>query len=145
MASTPQQQDIRWKQRFSNYQKALSRLVEAIELSQKRHLSMLEQQGLIKAFEFTQELAWKVMKDFFQYQGNSMITGSRDAIREAFKNRLIEDGEGWLETITSRNQTAQTYDEETALAIIETITARYLKLFTQFSTQMQQQIDASSE
>ena len=57
MASTSQQQDIRWKQRFSNYQKALSRLVEAIELSQKRHLSMLEQQGLIKAFEFTQELA----------------------------------------------------------------------------------------
>ncbi|MDY0163534.1 nucleotidyltransferase substrate binding protein [Desulfobotulus sp.] len=43
------------------------------------------------------------------YQGNSAIRGSRDAIREAFKYGLIEDGESWMETIQTRNQTPHAY------------------------------------
>nr|VFJ60551.1 MAG: nucleotidyltransferase substrate binding protein, HI0074 family [Candidatus Kentron sp. DK] len=73
--------DIRWRQRFDNYRRALARLRDAVSLRKKRPLSDLEQQGLIKAFEFTHELAWNVMKDYFEYQGNTSITGSRDAIR----------------------------------------------------------------
>ena len=80
--------DIRWKQRLSNYQRVLQQLSDAVALGKQRPLSNLEQQGLIKAFEFTHELAWNVMKDYFQYQGNSPITGSRDAIREAFQRGL---------------------------------------------------------
>lgn len=38
-------EDIRWIQRFSNYRKALARLREAIELSEERELTDLEQQG----------------------------------------------------------------------------------------------------
>ena len=49
--------DIRWRQRFSNYQKALMQLAEAHALSQERELSRLERQGLIQAFEYTYELA----------------------------------------------------------------------------------------
>ena len=56
--------DIRWIQRFDNYQRALDALQEAVELSQQRALSKLEQQGLIQGFEFTHELAWKTLKDF---------------------------------------------------------------------------------
>ena len=68
--------DIRWKQRFSNYRLALSRLAEGVSLAHQRPLSELEKQGLIQAFEFTHELAWNVMKDFFAYQGNVSIMGS---------------------------------------------------------------------
>ena len=57
--------DIRWQQRFSNFQKALEQLEKAINLSEERELSNLEKQGLIQAFEFTHELSWNVMKDFF--------------------------------------------------------------------------------
>jgi len=42
---------IRWQQRFQHYQKALLLLSKAVELSQLRPLSEIEQQGLIKAFE----------------------------------------------------------------------------------------------
>lgn len=95
--------DIRWKQRFANYQHAYARLAEAVALSKTRPLSRLEQQGLIQVFEFTQELAWQVMKDYFEYQqGATTITGSRDAIRAAFQAGLIEDGESWMDTIKSR-------------------------------------------
>ncbi|NHE55829.1 nucleotidyltransferase substrate binding protein [Cyclobacterium plantarum] len=91
--------DVRWKQRFSNYRKAFKQLEESVRLSDTRDLSKLEKQGLIQSFEYTHELAWLVMRDFFFYQGNPEIHGSRDAIREAFKNGLIEDGEIWMDMI----------------------------------------------
>lgn len=70
------EQDIRWPQRLSNYRRALAQLKRFIDHGD---LNELEQQGLIKAFEFTHELAWNVIKDYFHYQGNSNISGSRDA------------------------------------------------------------------
>ena len=94
------EQDINtWKQRFSNYLKALTQLQKFID---KGDLNEVEEQGLRQAFEFTHELAWNVMKDYFEYQGNTSITGSRDAAREAFQNGLIEDGHQWMEMIKSR-------------------------------------------
>ncbi len=136
--------DIRWKQRYSNFQRALAQFSEAVELSKQRPLSRLEQQGLIKGFEFTQELAWNVMKDYFEYQGNTAITGSRDAIREAFQRRLIVDGEAWMETIVSRNRSSQTYDENTAKQLVELITTRYLNIFNAFQTRMQELLGDAS-
>jgi hypothetical protein len=68
--------DLRWQQRLMNYEKALSQLVAAVNLSKQRALSDLEKQGLIQVFEFTHELAWNVMKDYFLYQGNTSITST---------------------------------------------------------------------
>ena len=97
----------------------------------------LEQQGLIQAFEFTHELSWKVMKDYFAYQGQTEIMGSRDATRAAFAVQLIEDGEGWMEMIRSRNQTSHTYNEEVANEIAARITGQYAPLFQAFLLRMQ--------
>ena len=129
-------QDIRWIQRISHYEKALLQLQSAVSLSKQRTLSLIETQGLIKAFEFTYELAWNVMKDFFLYQGNSDIMGSRDAIREAFKYSLIADGDGWMEMIKSRNQTSHTYNEQTSIEICEKVTTVYIVLFVKFQQRM---------
>lgn len=130
--------DIRWKQRLANYRKAVSQVINAVDLASTRQLSELERQGLIQAFEFTHELAWNVMKDYFTYQGNTTITGSRDAIREAFSRGLIEDGEGWMEMIQSRNQTAHAYNEQVAAEIAGRITGRYRILFEQFLERMEE-------
>lgn len=129
--------DIRWKQRFANYQRALAQLNDAVTLRAQRPLSQLELQGLIKAFESTQELSWSVMKDYFEYQGNYTLTGSRDAIREAFKRGLVRDGEAWMDTIKSRNRSAHTYDESTALQLGELIAQRYFPLFQTFAQHME--------
>ena len=75
--------DIRWRQRFQPYVRAFSRLKAADQLAKTRPLSELEEQGLIKAFEFTFELAWNLMKDILEYQGVTALLGSRDAIRAA--------------------------------------------------------------
>jgi nucleotidyltransferase substrate binding protein (TIGR01987 family) len=93
-------------------------------------------QGLIQSFEFTHELAWNVMKDYFYYQGNNEIRGSRDATRQAFKYELIKNGEIWMDMILSRNKTIHTNDEETAKEIVENILNEYVKNFNDFKNKM---------
>ncbi len=130
-------QETRWEQRLSNYNKAPLQLEDAVVLAKKRALSNLEEQGLIQAFEFTHELAWKVMKDYFEYQGNANIDGSRDATREAFQTGLVIDGEGWMEMIKSRNSTSQTYNEKTAAEIARKVIDHYFMLFKLFQATME--------
>ena len=67
-------EQIRYKQRLENFAKALSNLNEAVELASERPLSKLEQQGLLKSFEFTYELAWKSMKDYLEFQGLCQVS-----------------------------------------------------------------------
>jgi nucleotidyltransferase substrate binding protein (TIGR01987 family) len=122
-------QDIRWKQRFSNYTKALQNLSNAVALSQERKLSDLEQQGLIQSFEFTHEMAWNVLKDYLEYEGTVGIMGSRDATRQAFKMGLITQGEDWMEMIVDRNLTSHTYNSEVAEKIVGDILGRFYPAF----------------
>lgn len=130
-------QDIRWQQRYANYKKALLQLQEAVELSEQRELSKLEKQGVIQAFEFTHELAWNLLKDYLQDQGNQNIKGSKDATREAFKVELIADGEQWMAMIQSRNISSHTYDERTAELLVEAIVERYFPLFVELQAEME--------
>lgn len=89
-------EDIRWIQRFSNYQAAIAQLKDGVDLLNARELNLLEKQGLIQSFEFTHELAWNVLKDYFAFQGNFEIKGSRDAVKEGFKFDLLKDGFIWM-------------------------------------------------
>jgi len=129
-------EDIRWKQRFQNFEKALSLLEDAVKISESRKLNDLEEQGLIQRFEFTHELAWNVIKDYFEYQGNTAITGSRDATREAFNKGLIEEGETWMEMIKSRNQSTHSYNDKIAKELKQRILNDYFRLFIAFKDKM---------
>lgn len=121
--------DIRWQQRFSNYTKALEQLSDAVYLSRKRGLSKLEKQGLIQAFEYTHELAWKVLKDFLESRGKSDLYGSKDVTREAFRLGIIENGEAWMSMISSRNLTSHTYNEKTTEEIVNFVLNSYFDQF----------------
>jgi nucleotidyltransferase substrate binding protein (TIGR01987 family) len=125
MSDAMKKKDVRWRQRFQNYQQALSRLSDAVALSRQRALSDLEQQGLIQAFEFTHEMAWNVLKDYLEEQGFVGIIGSKNATREAFKNELLEDGEAWMDMIKARNLTSHTYKTEVAQDIVKNILSRF--------------------
>lgn len=133
MADNP---DIRWQQRFSNFQRAFASLAAGVALARTRSLSDLEKQGLIQVFEFTHELAWNVMTDYFAYQGNTAITGSRDAVREALRKGLVADGEGWMQMIRSRNLTSHTYNQAVADEIVAQIIGSYFELFEVFLARM---------
>ena len=118
--------DIRWKQRFSNYKKALDQLLYFFE---HENLNIMEKQGLIKAFEYTYELAWKTIKDFLEFQGKEEIIGSRDAFREAFKDGIVDNGESWMQMIEVRNRTSHTFDLQITEEITEIIKKEYCSQF----------------
>ena len=130
--------DIRWIQRFDNYQRALQTLSRAVVLSAERPLSELEQQGLIQGFEFTHELAWNMLKDFLEAQGIAGLIGSRDAIRTAFKNGLIQEGETWMEMIKARNLSSHTYQLELANRLASEILQRFYPAFVALEQKMQE-------
>ncbi len=137
---TTETTDIRWIQRLSNYQKALAKLEEAVNAISNNpimevYIRDLMQEGLIQRFEFTQELAWKVMKDYAEYQGYTDIKGSRDAMRKALQMNLISD-DAWLRTIVDRNVTSHTYDEEEVAEIVDNVMTKYFLIFKEFEKKM---------
>jgi nucleotidyltransferase substrate binding protein (TIGR01987 family) len=142
------EKDIRWEQRFSNYIKAVGKLSQSVKYIQKNFnteesledeiLDEMIKEGLIQRFEYTHELAWNVMKDYAEYQGNSNIGGSRDASREAFKLKLVTNGHIWMDMITSRNKTSHTYNEETANEIYNKILKEYYPAFIEFKDTMEE-------
>lgn len=139
------QQNIRWQQRFANYRKALVKLTQAVDLLSKQTggetvVDELLQEGLIQRFEYTHELAWKVMKDYAEYQGYTDVRGSRDAIRKALEMNLIDD-KRWMETIEDRNLTVHNYDNEIASEIYNNIMNVYAPLFIAFEHKMQSLIE----
>ncbi len=121
--------DVRWIQRFENFQRALLVLERGVQLALTRDLSELEQQGLIQGFEFTHELAWNLLKDYLQYQGIQGIIGSRDATRLAFQNSLILEGDTWMAMIRARNQSSHTYNLEQAQAISQEVIYQFTPAF----------------
>lgn len=134
--------DIRWIQRLSNYARALSQLKAALDLSALRPLTDLEKQGLIQAFEFTHELAWNTIKDFYENQGETGVQGSRDAARLAFQRGLVSSGEVWMDMIKSRNRTSHTYNEATMEEIVSAVRDHYFSEFVLLEKQLNQLKDA---
>lgn len=126
-------EDIRWQQRFSNFKRALAQLETFVE---PPALNEREQQGLIKAFEYTFELAWNTLRDLLRSQGNTTLLGSRDTLREAFRLGLIDAGESWMLMIQDRNLTSHSYNRATADAIAAQILNSYLPCFQQLSQRL---------
>ncbi len=114
--------DIRWKQRFNNFEKALQNLDAALEVE---HPDILQKAGIIQFFEMTFELSWKLLKDYLESQGFTSIQSPRAAIKKAYETALIDDGHEWLQMLENRNLTSHTSDEETANEVVEAIHGSY--------------------
>lgn len=117
--------DIRWQQRFSNFKKALSQLERFLA---RNDLNKLEILGLTQAFEYTFELAWKTLKDLLIFKGFKGISGPKPVAQQAFQDGYIEDGEGWIRMLESRNLASHTYNEGIALKIAREVREEYFSL-----------------
>ncbi len=129
------EQDIRWKQRFSNFEKFFLQLKQAVE-DYDDNAETIVKEGIIQRFEFTHELAWKVMKDFLEYEGYQNITGARSATRGAFNIDLVEEGQLWMDMINSRNKTVHTYHENILEQEYQKIVEAYFSCFFEFHEKM---------
>lgn len=120
-------QDIRWKQRFQNFAQAMKRLEDAVT---KTNPNDLEKAGVIQVYEFTFELAWKTLKDYLEEKG-VMVKFPKDAVKEAFKYEMIDDGDLWMDMLEKRNLMAHTYNEANAELAYKLIVADYFAALKQ--------------
>lgn len=118
-------EDIRWIHKCSNFTKAFRQLEKFVA---KEELNDMEEQGLIKAFEYAFDLALKTLQDLLKYKGYMEIVGPRPVIEQSFKDGYILDGFNWMKMHLSRNLTSHTYNEETAEEIIADIRSKYVSL-----------------
>lgn len=121
-------QDIRWKQRFQNFEKAIGHLEEALMIESP---DLLQKAGIIQFFEMSYELAWNTLKDYLEEQGFTDVKSPRNALKKAFEVGLIEDGHTWMDLLLDRNLTAHTYDEEKATEVEELIHEKYFPVLSQ--------------
>ena len=121
------EEDIRWIQRFSNFERAFLLLQDSLKTEP---LSILERAGLIQFFEMTFELSWKLLKDYEETEG-FIVKTPREAIKQAFQSGLISKGHDWIDALQDRNLTAHTYNEETAIAVETKIRGKYFQLLAE--------------
>lgn len=134
--------EIRWRQRFDNFQKAFLLLKEALEEKPIDEYSKLEQEGIIQRFEYTFELAWKTIKDKLFYEGYDEKT-QRAVIRRAFEVEFIteEDTEIWLDSLDKRNILSHTYNEDAAREALEAIRDNYYPVIKQVYQSLKAEIN----
>ena len=131
--------NIRWQQRFENFERAFTLLREAFE-KDVAEMSDLEKEGVVQRFEYTFELAWKTLKDYLVYSGIAFdqITPRR-VIKEAFAAKIIKDGQTWIDMLEQWNLMSHTYDKETFDGVIQNIIQRYFAALEQIFTWLKQE------
>lgn len=132
-------EDIRWKQRFENFDKAYGRFCEALQVTSTRPEDQLYQIALVGTFQFTFELAWKTLKDYLKYSG---IDASlpRDVIKQAFHHNLISHGQVWIDMLETRNLMAHVYQEKSAIEAVKNIRDRFFQPIQEVHNWLQSQL-----
>lgn len=122
--------EMRWKQRLQNLNKAFLRLDEACK---RTHYSDLEMAGLVQTYEFTFELCWKTLKDKMTYDGYT-VNSPRETLKQAFASSVITDIDSWLQALESRNLLIHVYDDAVAMEAVSLIRERFLPMLNQCVT-----------
>lgn len=118
-------EDIRWKQRFANFSKAMGHLENALQIHDP---DMVQKAGIIQFFEMSFELAWNLVKDYLEDQGFVDVKSPRSALKKAFEVNILKDGHDWMELLQDRNLTAHTYDEQKATDMEHLIQNKYFPI-----------------
>jgi nucleotidyltransferase substrate binding protein (TIGR01987 family) len=131
LQSMNQKPDIRWKQRFQNFDRAFVLLREALENGPDT-LNQLEKEGVIQRFEFSFELAWKTLKDFMEQDGFVFATITpRQVLKDAFAAKILPDGQVWIDMLDHRNLLSHTYNLAKFEEAVKMVHEQYLDAFDQ--------------
>jgi nucleotidyltransferase substrate binding protein (TIGR01987 family) len=117
--------DIRWKQRFENFENAYKTFNRMIDRHSKTPDDEAVKMALVQAFEFTYELSWNTMKDYLENEGFDEIKTGKQAIRTAFQAELITNAEEWMDVVEKRNLASHSYNIEILDETIDFILERF--------------------
>ena len=125
------------KELYSDYSNSIARLTEAINEDKSKGDIVID--GTIQRFEFTFELAWKLMKAVLNHSGIE-ASSPRSCIKEAFRMNIVGDGDGWIDMLEDRNKTAHLYDKSSALIIYNKISEKHFELLKDFLAEAKKHI-----
>ena len=125
--------------KWEAFQTALHRLKEAIDMYEDDNNPVLLD-GTIQRFEFTVELAWKLIKEYLESEKFGEFNSPKAVIKEAYKIQIIEEGEKWIEMLDDRNLTSHTYDEIIAKEIYNNIIHKYYQNFVKLEEKLKSEI-----
>ncbi len=122
-------EDIRWQQRFANYEKAYVSLRQISEQKDIEEDILID--ATLKRFDLVFELAWKTLQDYLQVQGYTEYKGPAKVLAKALQDRIIENNELWGVMHEDRNILAHVYDYDKSRMIYKHVVNDYLHAFTQ--------------
>ena len=127
------------KELYLDYQNSVERLSESLKENININSFILD--AVIQRFEFTFEIAWKLMREILLFRGKE-VSSPRMAIKEGFKEKFFEDGDDWIKMLEDRNLTSHTYKQDLANEIYERIKSKHYKLLKDLKETMSKIVSA---
>lgn len=123
---------IKKEVRYNSLKYTFKRLNEVIDEQEKidsKKLGSILNDAIIKRFEFTFELMWKVLKEYLEDNGfTDFMPSPKSVLKYAFKNGIINDEQCYNLMLQDRNSTTHIYDEKMASQIVQNIKEKYVAL-----------------
>lgn len=118
----------RLEERISDYLKALTQLEKAVGQPKDEYI----RDSVIQRFEFTHELAWKMLKLRLE-QEDVFAKTPRETLQASLEAEFIVDGNAWTDLQKMRNLTSHTYNEELAEEVYSFVIEQGVGLFQQLA------------
>ena len=131
-------QEVRWQQRFQNFNKTMTHLEQALQI---KNPDWLQKAGMIQLFEMSVELAWKMLKDFLEEQGFQDVKSPKASIKKAFEIGIIAQGHEWMRLLEDRNLTVHTYDETKTDEVYQLIEKKYFPMLKELENTFKKKIN----
>ena len=99
------------------FEKALELLESVLQVPK----DAIVRDATIQRFEYTYELAWKMIKRHLDWAGHAgtAALSKRELFREAANTKLITSADAWFDYHQARNETSHTYEETAADEVYE--------------------------
>jgi nucleotidyltransferase substrate binding protein (TIGR01987 family) len=118
----------RLHERIADYLKALDQLAKAAQQPKDEFL----RDSVILRFEFTHEIAWKMLK--LRLEAEDIFAKTpRETLQDALQAGLIDDGNAWSDLQKMRNLTSHTYNEQLADDVYAYVVGQAVTLFRQLA------------
>lgn len=100
---------------------AILQLKKGFLEASKNPSNELMRDGVIQRFEYTMDLAWKLMQRYLKIIqiDESAIRSKNDIFREAARLKIINNAEAWIGYYAARNETAHDYNTDKAALVYE--------------------------
>lgn len=117
----------RLQERIESFNRAFEILSEAVNAYKNNCMNILTHMALIQSFE----LAWKVLKDYFDENGVKVYL-PKEVIKEAFSFEVISNGQLWIDMLNARNSISHEYNLDKVNSILMNISGEYFQELLQF-------------